>query len=214
MSKDDQKKILKLLPNLNTAILPNGVDTNYFTKIEGELEDKITFLGGLSHPPNLTALRYFLKSIYPYIKREFPKFRFLILGNPGEVNPEEFIIDSQIEHLGFVEDSRPYLSNSIFIAPLLSGSGTRLKILEAMSLECPVVATPIACEGITAENYKDIIIADNPKDFAREVVNLLKNKELRREIGKNARSLVVEKYDWKIVGEKYEEILKELTSKK
>lgn len=210
MSEDDRLKLLKSLPNLNITVLPNGVDTKFYTKIDKYKDNKITFLGGLSHPPNLTALRHFIKFIYPFIKNNIEDFRFLIMGNPGEIDIEQFKVDSHVQYLGFVEDSRPYLSNSVLVAPLLSGSGTRLKILEAMSMECAVVATTIACEGIDVTNHKNIIIVDRPEDFAKEVVNLLNNKELKQGIGKNARELVLKKYDWKVVIEKYLLMFQEL----
>ncbi|MBU1152358.1 glycosyltransferase family 4 protein [bacterium] len=214
MSKNDQLILKKSLPRLNILVIPNGVDTSFYAKSKKDEENKITFLGGLLHPPNLTALQYFIKSIYPMIRDQINDFKFFIIGNPGEVKIEQFKIDSNVEYLGFVEDSRPYLSNSILVAPLLSGSGTRLKILEAMSMECAVVATTIACEGIEVTNLKDIMIADQPEDFAQKVVTLIKNKNLRKEIGKNARSLVEERYDWKIIIERYNQMLQELTLKK
>lgn len=213
MSENDRLKLLKSLPNLNITVLPNGVDTDFYTKIDKDEDNKITFLGGLSHPPNLTALKYFTKSIYPLIIDNIKNFKFIIMGNPGEVNVEQFKVDSNVQYLGFVEDSRPYLSNSILVAPLLSGSGTRLKILEAMSIECAVVATTIACEGIGVTNHKNIIIADGAENFAKEVINLLNNKELRQEIGKNARELALEKYDWKVIIEKYHHMLQEIILK-
>ncbi|MDI6786595.1 MAG: glycosyltransferase family 4 protein [bacterium] len=210
MSENDRLELLKSLPSLNITVLPNGVDTNFYTKINNDENIKITFLGGLSHPPNLTALKYFTKSIYPLIINNIKNLNFFILGNPGEINIDQFKVDSNVQYLGFVKDSRPYLSNSIFVAPLLSGSGTRLKILEAMSLECAVVATTIACEGIDVTNHKNVIIADEPKDFAKAVFHLIINKEMRQDIGKNARQLVIEKYDWNVVIKKYHCMLQKL----
>jgi glycosyltransferase involved in cell wall biosynthesis len=99
---------------------------------------------------------------------------------------------------GHVEDVRPYFARSaVFVCPLRSGSGMQAKILEAMAMGVPVVTTSVGFRPFEeATAGKDIIVADNAKSFAREVVNLLKNKELRRSVAQNARNLVEEKYNW------------------
>ena len=107
-------------------------------------------------------------------------------------------------------DVRKYIRKTcICIAPIRIGSGTRIKILEAMAQGKPVVSTIMGCMGLEVENGKNIYITDDPKEFAAKVVYLLRNRQERIRIGKNARRLVEERYTWNQIGEKLKEVYKD-----
>jgi glycosyltransferase involved in cell wall biosynthesis len=120
----------------------------------------------------------------------------------------DLLYDNSLFFTHAVSDVKPwYNMASVAVVPLLNGSGTRLKILEAMGLGIPVVSTSIGAEGIEYADGHDILIADNEIAFAEKVVHLLSKKEQRLRLQQNARTLVKEKYDWNIIGDSMEEIL-------
>jgi polysaccharide biosynthesis protein PslH len=184
-------------PGTLTAVVPNGVDVEAFTPRETP-EDPFTvlFFGALHYYPNVDALEYFLREIWPTIKAEEPSARFCILGR----NPPSFVeawLDRGVEVLGFVEDVRPYIARaSVVIAPLRIGGGTRLKVLEAMSLAKAVVSTTLGAEGLDVTHGENILIADDSDAFAQKTILLLSDAALAKRLGTAARTLVTERYSW------------------
>lgn len=208
-------KILKEISGCKEiVVIPNGVDILKFVASKGyEEEDSILWVGGMSYYPNREAVIYFLHDIFPMIKRKVPECQFKIAGNFMKI--KDSIIDSNyegVEILGFVPDIRPSIRKcKVFVAPILSGSGTRLKILEAMASGKAIVTTSIGCEGIEGKDKRHFLIADSAEDFADKVVELLLNPPLRMMLGNNARRLVEKKYDWKKINEKLDSIYRSAT---
>jgi len=115
-----------------------------------------------------------------------------------------------VEYTGYVEDVRPYIAKSaVFIAPLRSGSGTKIKVLNAMSQGKLVVTTSVGAEGIEAKPDEEIIIADDPKKFAKKTVYFLKHLQEAQEIGSRARRVIEGKYDWKVINVKIQQVYRE-----
>ncbi len=198
------------------SVIPNGVDVKYYTPKLSE-EPYCTDLihhGTMSGYMNVDATIYFCKNILPYIRREIRDVKLTIAGtNPDKTLVKLAHFDENIVLTGAVDDMRPYVWGSkVVIVPLRIGGGTRLKILEAMAQGKPVVSTSVGCEGLEVTPDKDIIVADDPKEFANRTVELLKDEGLRLKIGVNGRKLVESKYDWKIIVEKlysvYQEVIK------
>ena len=141
---------------------------------------------------------YFCRDIFPKILAKDPTCQLSIVGNapPSEIKALGSLPNVTVT--GFVPDIRPYLAAaSVVIVPLLSGSGTRLKILEAMAMGKAVVSTTVGAEGIKYVEEQNIIIADNAETFAARALELLANFKRRLEMGENARKLAEEKYSWK-----------------
>lgn len=216
MSESDKRLLQEMNPTLRIEIVPNGVDISYFQPTEiddGSLS--LTYTGHMGYLPNIDAVQFFHKDIYPHIRAAFPHIKLNIVGK----NPEERIIalgkiDPSITVTGFVEDVRPFMTrDSIYVAPLRLGSGTRLKILEAMAMKMAVVSTTIGCEGLDVENDKNILIADDPGDFAEAVTELIRNPKKRRQIGDEARKLVEKSYDWSSIAKLQDHVYKELLKK-
>jgi len=217
MSGADREILRGVIPELDISIIPNGVDTGYYTWIDTPLKPRLTFTAGPKHYANTDAAEYFIKDMWPLIKKKSPEVEFYLLGNypmeeEGDRDLSEKIKAPGIIWTGLVEDIRPVLAGSIFIAPIRIASGTRLKILEAMGMGCAIISTTIGAEGILAEPGREILIADTPHDFANVVLELLRNPARRREIGQKARALVEKRYDWRTIlniQEKlYEDIVK------
>ncbi|MFQ3549464.1 MAG: glycosyltransferase family 4 protein [Armatimonadota bacterium] len=205
VSDIDKKRLYSLdntLKNLQT--IPIGVDTEYFGKVKyNPQSNNILHIGTMYWPPNVDSMLYFYKSIYPLIKKQIPESTLTIAGQ----NPVNEIIklseDKSVNVTGYVDDIRTIAENcGVFIVPLRSGSGVRVKILNALAMGLPVVSTSIGAEGIDIEDKKHILLANSNHEFADAVVKLLENKQFAKEIGDAGRKLVQEKYSWDIVGKK------------
>jgi glycosyltransferase involved in cell wall biosynthesis len=117
--------------------------------------------------------------------------------------------DHSINILGFVNDIRPFVQRaSVFVAPIRSGSGTKIKVLNAMAQAKTVVATITAAEGIDAIHNKNIIIAQNSRDFSNKTIYFLRNKEKAEKIGQKARLLIKDKYSWEVIARQVENVYK------
>jgi glycosyltransferase involved in cell wall biosynthesis len=116
-----------------------------------------------------------------------------------------------VEVIPDVPDIRPYMSAAdILVVPLRAGSGTRLKILEAFAIGLPVVTTPIGCEGLDVIAGDHLMIAEEPEEFAQQVITLVKSPEMRKRMGANGRKLVEEKYGWKAIGARLTQLYREM----
>lgn len=201
VSEFDRDIIHRLCPAGKLTVVENGVDTGHFRPDHGVEEDiDLVWVGGFAHFPNREAILHFLESIWPVLKVH-RNIRVAIVG--GDV-PEQIIKaargDRNIEFLGYVDDPVPYIQRSkIFIVPILSGSGTRLKILEAMSVGKTVVTTTIGCEGIRGSDGVHFFVADTPETFADRVIRLLRDDHQRSQVGDAARRFVEDKYDWDLI---------------
>jgi glycosyltransferase involved in cell wall biosynthesis len=151
---------------------------------------------------------FFYDEIYDKIRHELPQVSFTIIGrNPPDRIIQLESLDSSVSVTGTVKDIRPFVAESqVAVVPLRMGSGTRLKILEAMAMRKPVVSTSIGAEGLDVTNDKDILIADNPKEFATKVIELLTDEGLRTRIVNNAFNLIRKEYDIGVVKEKLREV--------
>lgn len=219
-SDNDREIIRKDVPDVPNYVVPNGVDTSYFTPSQTTEKEpySMVFTGMMAYTPNYDGMLWFLDEIFPQIKEEKPSAKIYIVGKRPPAELKNRASDSVIV-TGFVDDVRPYVwRSSVFVVPLRMGSGTRLKVVEALSMKKPVVSTSIGCEGIEVENGKSILINDAPKAFARSVIQLLEDRHLRRHLIDHGYELVHEKYDWSVVGERmlaaYDELLPEKQNKR
>ena len=187
------------------ATIDNGVDVDHY-QADGRDGDYLLIIGAQNREStaNFDATRYFMKQIWPLIDTKHPGVSLLIAGR----NPDESVLDCQrvagnIKVLGFVEDERPTLANAkALLVPLRVGGGSRLKILTAMAMGRVVISTSIGAEGIACTDGKNILIADEPETFARQVDRVLNDKLLRQRIGSAARELAEQRYDWNRIGER------------
>ena len=196
------------------VVLPNGVDLDYFKPMETE-EDchSLIFTGHMSFNPNVQAVLYFRKEILPLVRKAFQEIKFYVVGAEPtkeilELNGKDGIIVT-----GFVDDVRPYLAKAtIFVSPMVNGSGIKNKILQALAMGKPVVSTTLGAEAIEYIKDKDFMIVDQPVQFAQALVNLLKSKDKRDILAKSGRMLVEKKYSWDNTVERYLALYQEIKS--
>ena len=192
--------------------IPNGVDTSarpFDQKTDKHRLREILFCGSLDYLPNQDGLLWFYKEIWPLIVARQPDLRLTVVGRgAGGGVLTDLRSDLLVNYIGEVEDVLPYYRRaSVSVVPLRMGSGSRLKILEAMSLGNPVVSTTIGSAGIQARDGKEIVIADEPVEFAAAVTSLLNNVGLFDDIRRSANLLVRQKYDWIVVGRMMDEAI-------
>lgn len=212
VSEEDRQNYGKLGGDLkNTVVIPNGVDTEYFRSqgfnVSTSQENSLVFTGSMDWLPNSDSVEYFCKEILPLVWARNPNVKFIVVGkNPPQNIQKLGEKDPRIVVTGGVADVRPYVEKSkIFVVPLRIGGGTRLKILEAMSMEKAVISTSIGAEGIRCVDGRDIVLADAPQVFADHTIALLRDEAKRTALGNAGRQLVLGMYDWKVVGQKLNE---------
>lgn len=213
-SEDDRKIFEEMNKGrLKVSVVPNGVN------IPGKKNDEavneqiprfLIFCGSLWSIPNAEGLDWFCQKIWPIVLKEFPDLKLLVVGiGTLPQNYAEAYHTPSSEFSGAVDDVKPWYNKAaVSVVPLLTGSGTRLKILEAMGMGVPVISTTIGAEGINYTEGKEIIIADIEGDFADEIISLLKDKNQRIKMSSEARKLALEQYDWNIIGDKMASFLK------
>ena len=185
-------------------IAPNGVDLEYFTarapaSFSGP--PRILFMGSFFYKPNLEAAVFLRDQLMPRLRAEHPEVSLDLVGNTAGV-PEVATWHEPLSGVYFhgrVGDVRPFLQScQVFVCPIFIGSGTRIKVLEAMATGTPVVATPLGAEGIESEDQQGIVIADSVERMAAAVSKLLGNWQLCAEVGRRGRELVEQRYSWDV----------------
>jgi glycosyltransferase involved in cell wall biosynthesis len=200
VSDEDTLSLKRLLLCNNIFTIPNGVDLNYYCpddNIEKE-EGQIVFVGSLNWPPNWQGIQWFLKKCWGSILKECPHAKLIIIGkNPTQVIAEFIRSYPNVELKGFVEDIRDYIRRSqVSIAPMISGSGIKNKILEAWALGQPVVSTYLGARNLVCKNDVNILLGDSPGSFSKQIIRLLGDKNLRHSIAAGGRANVIANYSW------------------
>ena len=204
MSDIDRDLLLSRNSSLNITTIPNGVDTHEFQPLPMPVDgsNNLVYVGNMSYRPNADAVTYFCEEILPLIHQKIPNVQFWIVGN--QPLPEVYDLQNEFVHVtGRVEDVQPfYQQSSVCVIPLRAGSGTRLKILEAMALGRPIVSTSVGAEGIDITDGDNILIGDDPQTFASHIVDLLQNQAAWQRIATQARQFAVDNYDWDSITDK------------
>jgi glycosyltransferase involved in cell wall biosynthesis len=199
-SEDDRRRII----HPEVRVFPNAlpeIPRPHMTEA-----DAIVFSGNLEYHPNVEAVRWFRTQIWPRVREMVPGIEWRLLGsNPAAVAPLT-AGDPRIRVVGPVADAVPHLAEAkVCLAPLLSGSGTRFKILEAWAAGRAVVSTTLGAEGLDARDGEHLLLADDPDDFADAVVRLLNDSPLRARLGDAGRALYQERFTWPAAWRKLDE---------
>jgi glycosyltransferase involved in cell wall biosynthesis len=211
-SKVDEQMITSLAPASKTLTITNGVDLSYFASLsERQESNKLTFTGVMNYGPNEDAVLYFGKEIFPKIKKDFPAAEFWAVGAGPSSEIRSLMSQPGIYVTGRVDDIRPYLGSAgIFVCPLRYGAGMKNKVLAAMAMRTPVVATPISLDGIEATPDKNVLVAESAEAFATQIGRLLTDRPLGRSLGEEGYKLVAEKYSWGSRAETLESVLMDI----
>ncbi len=190
-----------------------GIDTNYFRPAANgaELPNSVIFVGYFKHPPNVEALHYFFRKVWPSVAQAVPDVRANIIGRYAPPGILAYSQKGAVTFTDSVPDLRPHLQrHAVFIAPIVTGAGLRGKILEALAMGKAVVATRRAVEGYPFTHGRELWIASNAEEFGRGVVTLLRNPALRAELGRAGRARVEEDFNVGRFTEAYEQLHAEL----
>jgi glycosyltransferase involved in cell wall biosynthesis len=186
-------------------MVPNGVDTDFFRRDSHAAPDADTpyvlFTGTLDFRPNIDAVSWFAHQVLPLIRAELPDLRFVVVGRSP--TPAVRALDRLpgVAIVGEVSDVRPWFNRcAVYVVPMRIGGGVRLKVLEALAMELPVVATHMGAEGVEGlHSGIQALLADKPAEFAAEVCRVLRDRALAQRLGTAGRALVVERYDWRAI---------------
>jgi glycosyltransferase involved in cell wall biosynthesis len=196
-------------------VVPNGVDLDRYKDDFGAPEPgTLVFPGALTYGANFDAMAFFLNQVFPLVKARWPEVILRITGRANGVPVDRLPLDERVILTGYLDDVRPTVAQSwACVVPLRIGGGTRLKILEAMALGTPVVSTSKGAEGLEITPGEDILIADEPTEFADAVLRLLDDPVLRTELAANGQRLVREQYGWEQIGKKLSQLLHQVVRK-
>ena len=205
-SENDLKELNRMNHGkISGTVVPNGVVIPANNTIFGNRSQyDILFCGSMGYLPNREGLIWFLTNVFPLINKANPLARLMVVGkgDPGE-ELATLLQHPSVINYGMVDSVDIYYKKAaLAIVPLLSGSGTRLKLLEAMAYKTAVVSTTVGAEGIDYTNEKNILIADDGNLFAEKIIGLLNNPLIAAGIAENAFLFVKNKYDWNIIGDK------------
>ena len=195
----ERSSFQRLWPDRRYEVVPNGVDTDYFIpeNDEGERSGVLVFTGAMSYWPNEQAALYFCREILPILRRQNRNARIFLVGKQPTSRVQALHDGETVIVTGEVEDVRPYVRNAqVVVVPLQHGAGTRLKILEAFAMRKAVVSTTLGAEGIPAIDGRNILLADNPTQFAAQVARLLEQPSLRLSLASSALRLAQDQFDW------------------
>jgi glycosyltransferase involved in cell wall biosynthesis len=212
-SELDSDRLRAIASGARCEAVPNGVDIEFF-KPQGTptRPHSLIFVGTMSWYPNIDAVLYLLREIFPLIRAARPSATLDIVGAsaPPEVRSLAAATPGVTLH-GFVPELRPLLdSAAVYVCPIRDGGGTKLKVLDAFAMEKCLVAHPIACEGIDVSSGHDVVFAEKPAEFRDRIIELFDNEPRRRTLGRHARELVSAKYSWDAIAGKMAKTLADL----
>jgi sugar transferase (PEP-CTERM/EpsH1 system associated) len=203
-SAADAGALARLLPSLGATVVPNGVDIAHYQ--QGDVtpaplgEQALVFTGKMDFRPNVDAVLWFGSHVWPRVRQAAPEAQFYIVGRDPHPRLDPMADMPGVTLTGFVDDIRPYIAAAaVYVVPLLTGGGTRLKVLEAMAMGQALVSTTLGCEGIDAQPGRDLVLADEADVFASRVAALLRDAPRREALGRAARAFVERNFDWPIV---------------
>jgi polysaccharide biosynthesis protein PslH len=206
MTPEDAAYLKSYAPDASIRAVPIGIDAEEYRPPaeQAPRPPSVLFMGNFFHSPNVEAARFLAGEIAP----RFPDVKFCIAGSPIL---EETHAGSNVELAGHVQDTRTLYhgANTIVMAPLFSGTGQRVKLLEAFSMACPVVTTRVGAMGFPAESGVNVMLAETPDEFAACLRRLIADPALRRRLGDNARAMILDRFSWPRIGKEYLDVVAE-----
>jgi glycosyltransferase involved in cell wall biosynthesis len=216
-SELDRDRLLAVADGAKVAVVPNGVDIEYFrpqVTLEGSRKRSIIIVGSLNWYPNVDAVLFLLREIWPTLKKRVPDLLLDVVGSapPAAVLSSAAALDGVRIH-GFVQDVRPLMeAATVYVCPIRDGGGTKLKVLDAFAMGKCVVAHPIACEGIAVTPGSDVLLAQSAHEFVEAIELALGTPLLRARLGEAARGLVAEHYSFPAIAERLADLFTAVAS--
>lgn len=208
----DAARLTRIAPRSRTLVVPNGVDTDYFSPVAGgEVPGRVLFVGPTFWFPNRDAVEFLLDHIWPRVLERTPSATLHLIGDGPADALARFSRSDRVRVVGRVPDIRPYMVEaSCVVAPLRYGGGTRVKILDAWAMAKPVVSTTLGAEGLDVDDGREILLRDDPIAFAAAVTSVLSDSLLRARLARGGRAVAESRYAWNAVGERLRRALFEL----
>jgi polysaccharide biosynthesis protein PslH len=211
VSPIDGAALRQISPPAKIAVVPNGVDTSHFDA-RPTVGREIVFVGGYGWFPNHDGMQFFGEHVLPIIRRAIDNVRVTWVGRAPDEIRDQFSQKYGIELTGYVDDVRPFVQRgACYIVPIRAGGGTRLKILDAWAMGKAIVTTAVGCEGLEAVDGVNALVRDTPEDFAKAVIDVLTNDDLRTRLEIAGRRVAEASYDWGVIGkvlaDQYSEVL-------
>jgi polysaccharide biosynthesis protein PslH len=212
-SDRDERIVRAHAPDTAAAVVPNGVDLEYFRPGAAEVEPHtLVFNGVLDYRPNLDAAYHLVEEIWPLVVRRCPDARLTIVGR-GYAADLRRLRRPGVVVTGEVPDVRPYLERAAAVAiPIRMGGGTRLKVVEGLAMGKAMVSTSLGCEGIAVHDGEHLLIADGAEPFASKVIQLFHDQPLRDALARAGRALAEKRYSWELAGERLDALYRRVAS--
>jgi len=206
-SEREERIVLAQAPRTPVAVVPNGVDLEYFGPTDSEPEpNTVVFNGVLDYRPNTDAAEYLVDVVWPLVLARCPHARLTVVGR-GDPATLRALARPGVTLTGEVADVRPFLRDAaVMVVPIRMGGGTRLKVVEGLAMEKAMVSTSLGCEGVNVRDGEHLLIADEPPAFADAVVTLFDNRPRARRLGSAGRERMARDYSWALAGERQEEL--------
>jgi glycosyltransferase involved in cell wall biosynthesis len=203
----DGIRLRDVAPDAKTAVVDNGVDIEYFSPT-GKLDPvpgSLVFAGSMGWHPNLEAAQFLLREIWPRLPRSEGPWKLTIVGGqpPESLRLEATRLGAEVT--GFVEDVRPHIEQAeLYLCPIRIGGGTRLKVLDALAMGRPMIATGLAVEGLGLKNDVHYLCAETGPEFVNQILRLRADSALRRRLASAGRAFVAQHFSWQTIGERLE----------
>ena len=210
-SEREEPVVRAIAPDTPTAVVPNGVDLDYFAPSDVPVEPfTVVFNGTLEYRPNCDAAYHLVEEIWPIVQSRCADARLAIVGRAGERDRRR-LSQPGVEVTGEVPDIRPYLERAAVVAiPIRMGGGTRLKVVEGLAMGKALVSTTVGCEGVAVREGEHLLIGDGPDAFAARILEVFGDDALRERIGSAGRQLVEAEYSWELAGERLDALYQPL----
>lgn len=197
MSHPDKVALRDVASDVPITVVPNGVDLLAYDDVTQTKPFDLLFTGKMDFRPNIDAVLWFGRYVLPLIQAQRPGTTFAIVGQRPHPRLDVLRDLPGVTITGYVDDVRPYLAGaSVYVAPLRVGGGTRLKLLEAMMMGVPIVSTTVGAEGFPVVHGQELILADEPEQFAQEILDLLASPARRVRLGAAGRIFAQANYGW------------------
>lgn len=201
----EDAELFRAMTDVPVLVVPNGTTLDMVRPQPPAGPPELLFTGTMNYAPNRDGILWFASEIWPHILTQVPEARLLVVGRQPDARVRRLERNNEgIEVTGEVAEMGTYFERATaVIVPLRSGGGTRLKILDAFASARPVVSTRIGAQGIDVEDGEQLLLGDEPREFAQQVVRLLRDADLRSRLSANSRRLIDERYNWRVIAEQY-----------
>lgn len=214
IAQPDKDELLGINPRLSIDVISNGIDLDTFLAQDSERDPyRLLFVGNYEYAPNVDAGLRLAREILPAVQAQIPEAKLWLVGNAPPPEIQSLSSDS-IEVTGRVPDVRPYLAGAgVFVCPLTLGAGLKNKVLEALAMGIPVVATPLSVDGIDVKGVKNTpaALVTNLNSMVDSIIRVMRDETLRQSLSYNGRKLVAARYSWSQVAARYEQVYEEVT---